>query len=431
MNTLIKNVDIITMDQQNSKYTKGCIAIEGQKIAWVGEEVGLPDSFHADEIIDGEGKLALPGFINTHTHVAMTLFRGYGNDLPLWEWLTEKIWPLEEKLEDMDAYWLSLLGIAEMLMGGVTTFSDMYMHMEYVARAVEEAGIRAVLSRGLQGWHETSHIGLKENRDLYEKWHGQADGRIRVMVGPHAVYTCEPDFLKECKKLADELGVGLHIHLSETRKEVEDCKKEYGKSPVEHLNDLGLLDGHVLAAHCVHLSPEDMDIMKQKDVKVAHCPISNLKLGSGIAPTDELLERGVCVSLGTDGVSSNNNLSMIKEMSFAALLRKGVKEDPTLIPAHTALKMATYFGAKALAWEDQIGSLEVGKQADIVLIDITKPNYQPKLDMESHLVYSAHTGDVDSVWVAGKQLVKDKRLLTIDLERVYNEVEKIQARIMY
>ncbi|NLI61407.1 MAG: amidohydrolase [Clostridiales bacterium] len=430
MRTLIKNIDILTMDDNQTRYENACILIEDDEIRFVGNLSDLQADIQYDKIEDGEGKLALPGLINTHTHVAMTLFRGYANDLPLMEWLSQKIWPVEDRLSEGDAYWLSLLAMAEMIRGGVTTFADMYMFMEETALAVEQSGMRGVLARGLQGPDEKSGLRLEENRRLWQNWQGRGNGRIRVMVGPHAIYTCQPSFLLESKELAQELEVGIHIHLSETGKEVEDSKKKYGKSPVRHLYDLGLLDGHVLAAHCVHLSEEDMDILEEKDVKVAHCPASNLKLGSGIAPIADMIKRGITVSLGTDGAASNNNLSIMKEMSLAGLISKGIKEEPTLIPAITSLQMATYNGAKALALEDSVGSLAPGKKADIILINTQQPHYYPHTDWANHLVYSGYSSDIDSVWVNGKKLMDNRELLTIDLDKVYFEVNKIYKRIM-
>lgn len=430
MRTLIKNIDILTMDDNQTRYENACILIEDDEIRFVGNLSDLQADIQYDKIEDGEGKLALPGLINTHTHIAMTLFRGYANDLPLMEWLSQKIWPVEDRLSEGDAYWLSLLAMAEMIRGGVTTFADMYMFMEETALAVEQSGMRGVLARGLQGPDEKSGLRLEENRRLWKNWQGRGNGRIRVMVGPHAIYTCQPSFLLESKELAQELEVGIHIHLSETGKEVEDSKKKYGKSPVRHLYDLGLLDGHVLAAHCVHLSEEDMDILEEKDVKVAHCPASNLKLGSGIAPIADMIKRGITVSLGTDGAASNNNLSIMKEMSLAGLISKGIKEEPTLIPAITSLQMATYNGAKALALEDSVGSLAPGKKADIILINTQQPHYYPHTDWANHLVYSGYSSDIDSVWVNGKKLMDNRELLTIDLDKVYFEVNKIYKRIM-
>ena len=429
MKTLIKNIYILTMDDHQTQYNNGCILIDGDEIAFIGNESDLKADIKYDKIEDGKGKLAMPGLINTHTHVAMTLFRGYANDLPLMEWLSQKIWPMEDRLLEGDAYWLSLLAIAEMIRAGVATFTDMYMFMEQTAMAVQESGVRGVLARGLQGPDSKSDMRLEENRRLWEEWHEQADGRIQVMVGPHAIYTCQLSYLVDVMELANDLGVGIHIHLSETRQEVENSIKQYGKSPVRHLYDLGLLDSHVLAAHCVHLSPEDMDILKEKDVKVSHCPVSNLKLGSGIAPIDEMLNRGITVSLGTDGAASNNNLNIMKEMSLAALILKGVKEEPTLISANTALEMATINGAKALGLEDRIGSLSLGKKADIILMDTRTPHFYPYGDWATHLVYSGYSSDIDSLWVNGNKLMENRQLLTIDMDRVYSEVKKIHTRV--
>lgn len=269
-----------------------------------------------------------------------------------------------------------------------------------------------------------------ENRKLWEEWHGGAQGRIRVMVGPHAIYTCDAHYLRRCMELAQQLGVGLHIHLAETRTEVEEALKRHGKTPVEYLESIGFFNLPVLAAHCVHLTHHDMDILAKYDVQVAHCPVSNLKLGSGIARVSMLLERGINVGLGTDSAASNNSLSIMREMTFAALLGKGIDEDPTVIPAKQALKMATLGGAKAIGWSQEIGSLEPGKKADIVLVKYDAPHYHPAADPITHLVYSGRDADVDTVIVNGKVVMRKGQLTTIDLERVYYEVEKIKRRIM-
>lgn len=430
MNILIRKSYVITMDDDDNLYPQGCIAIKGDTIAYVGDEESLPVGFAPDEVLDGSGMLALPGFVNAHTHSAMSLFRGYANDMPLMDWLAQKIWPLEDRLQPEDAYWLSMLSIAEMLMSGVTVFADMYMFMDQTAKAVEYSGIRAVLSRGLQGPDSRSEQRLMENRKLWEEWHGGAQGRIRVMVGPHAIYTCDAHYLRRCMELAQQLGVGLHIHLAETRTEVEEALKRHGKTPVEYLESIGFFNLPVLAAHCVHLTHHDMDILAKYDVQVAHCPVSNLKLGSGIARVSMLLERGINVGLGTDSAASNNSLSIMREMTFAALLGKGIDEDPTVIPAKQALKMATLGGAKAIGWSQEIGSLEPGKKADIVLVKYDAPHYHPAADPITHLVYSGRDADVDTVIVNGKVVMRKGQLTTIDLERVYYEVEKIKRRIM-
>ena len=454
MKKRIEHVDILTMDEQNHYYKDGVILTEGDTIKYVGPgQGGSPETFgpgqrlpgncgtdacrpdrlekewNGAEILDGKGMLALPGFVNAHCHVAMTLFRGYADNLPLWEWLSQKIWPLEDKLKPDDAYWLSLLGAAEMISAGVTTFSDMYMFMSETARAVSDCGMRAVLGRGLTGPDRNTELRHKEVEDLFQ-WQKGAQGRIRMMVAPHAVYTCTPDYLKTCRQLAEKYGVGIHIHVSETDKEVADCVREYGKTPVRHLYDLGILELPVTAAHCVHLTHEDMDLLEKQHVKAVHCPSSNMKLASGFAPVDELLERGICVALGTDGAASNNNLSVWKEMSLAALIAKGHTGNAKALPAQTAVEMATIQGAKALMLQDEIGSLEPGKKADIQLIDLKQPHYLPKQDPTVHLVYSGCSGDVNTVILNGQTVMKERNLTTIDLDKVYGEVEKIAGRIL-
>jgi len=413
-----------------TRYPDGCIAVEDDTIVYIGDEQQLPPDFVPNKVLDGKGMLALPGFINAHTHSAMSLFRSYANDTPLMEWLTQKIWPLEDKMNSEDAYWLSMLSIAEMLLSGVTTFVDMYMFMDQTAKAVAHSGIRAVLARGLQGTDDRSEQRIVENRRLWEEWHGHAEGRIRVMIGPHAVYTCNADYLRKCMELAEDLGVGIHTHLAETRTEVDDTLQQYGKTPVEFLYEIGLFKHRVLAAHCVHLTRHDMDILKENNVQVVHCPVSNLKLGSGIARVTMLIDKGINVALGTDSAASNNSLSIMREMTFAALLGKGINEDPAVIPAKQVLKMATCCGAKAVGWDDCIGSLEVGKRADIVLVRCDAPYYYPTADAVTHLVYSGRDADVDTVIINGNIVMEGRQLTTIDLQQVYYEVERIRRRVM-
>lgn len=427
---LIENVDIFTVDDDYTEYKNGCIAVDGNTIVYVGDMQEGRARYEGDEVIEGKGYLALPGLINTHTHSAMVLFRGYANDLPLWEWLSEKMWPLEDKIEADDAYWLSLLAMAEMIKAGTTTFSDMYMFMEETARGVDEVGLRAVLARGLQGPDESSDKRLKENRMLWERWEGKAGGRLKVMVGPHAIYTCSSDYLRECIELAKELDTGIHIHISETKGEVTESIEKHGKPPVLYLEELGLFEVPTLAAHCVHLQDEEVDILKDRNVSIAHCPYSNLKLASGFMPAAQFMEKGINVSLGTDGASSNNNLSILKEMQLASILGKAVAKSAQVLPAKEAVKMATINGAKALGWIDEIGSIEVGKRADIILLDTNKTHYRPIDDMTALLVYSGYSSDVDTVIVDGNILMDGRELRTIDLDRVYYEVDRIKERIM-
>lgn len=434
MKTLIKNIDIIAMDAQNHRYEGGVILYDDDTIEYVGVLSEIIDSGKVDlkqvKVIDGKGMLALPGFINAHTHIAMTAFRGYADNMPLWEWLSERIWPMEDRLKPEDAYWLSLLGAAEMISAGVTTFSDMYMFTNNIAQAVSDSGMRAVLSRGMIGPNEQMWQRFRDIEELAE-WQNRAEGRISMMIGPHSVYTCSPEFLKTCRQLAEKYETGIHIHLSETARETADCVREYGYTPVKHLYELGFFDFPVTAAHCVHVTCDDMDLMAKHNVTAVHCPSSNMKLASGFAPVDEMLERGITVSLGTDGAASNNNLSILKEMSLAALIAKGYTGNPKALPAQTAVKMATNMSAKAVMLEDKIGSLEAGKKANIQLIDISCPHYYPKEDALVHLVYSGYSGDVNTVIINGKVVMQDRMLTTIDLNQVYREVDRIIKRIRY
>lgn len=382
-----------------------------------------------DRVIPAENCALLPGFVNTHGHAAMTLLRSVADDLPLKQWLEEKIWPLEAKLNADRVYWGTMLAIAEMIRGGATTFTDMYFFEDAVARAAEETGIRAVLSRGLVALGPNFAQAMAETREFVRAWQGRGQGRITTMVGPHAPYTCPQPHLAEVLDLARELNLPLQIHLSETPGEVEDSYRQFGKSPVAVLEEAGMFELPVLAAHCVNLSEEDVDILARRDVRVAHNPNSNLKLGSGIAPIPALLARGVTVGLGTDGAASNNNLDMLEEIRLAALIHKGMHNDPTLISAGQALEMATAMGARALFLED-VGAIRQGLKADLILLDLDKPHLTPRHDLEAHVVYSAQSSDVVLVMVDGRILLEDGQLTTIDEERVLFEAARSARELL-
>lgn len=403
---------------------RGAIAVEDDRLAYVGPETDLPPAWEAEETIAAEDMVALPGLVNCHTHAAMTLFRGYADDLPLRRWLEEKIWPLEGKLDKEDIYWGTQLALVEMIRSGTTTFADMYFHMEVVAQAVVEAGLRACLSQGLIGMQDVLGLRLKAGESLAREWQGAGEGRITIMLGPHAPYTCAPDYLIKVAERAARLGVGLHIHLAETKQEVEEIRSKYGLPPVAHVAKLGLFQVPTLAAHCVHLTEEEIGILAQNEVGVAHCPESNLKLASGVAPVPALLAAGAVVGLGTDGAASNNNLDLLEETRTAALLAKGISGDPTALKAEEALAMATINGAKALKLEKDIGSLEVGKKADIILLKTCGAHWQPRNEVVAHLVYSARGSDVDTVIVNGRVIMADGQLQTLDEERIYSEVNR-------
>ena len=417
-NMLLKNAEILTPD---GIIQKGDILIENDIISKVGS---IDANFTADTVIDCNNKLAIPGLINTHTHAAMTLFRSYADDMLLMDWLQNKIWPAEAKLKSEDIFWGTQLAIAEMLKSGTTTFADMYFYMPQVAQAVAESGIRAVLARGMAGVAPTADQALVESEQFYNEYNNAADGRITVMIGPHAPYTCPPDYLKKVVALARRLGAEIHIHLSETSDEVQNCYKQHRMSPIKLMDELGVLDCGTLAAHCVHVSEDDIAIMKSKAVRVAHNPGSNMKLASGIAPVPQMLEAGLCVSLGTDGAASNNNLDMFEELRLAATLHKANTLDPLVIPASQAVEMATSLGAKALGLSGVTGMIKAGLKADIVLIDMDALHWYPRHDRVSLLAYSAGQGDVDTVIVNGKVLVHNHRLTTIDEEQLKYEVQR-------
>lgn len=411
----IKNVDIVTIDQENRIIENSNIYIEDGIITHIGDEVlGI----EVKDTIDGRNKAALPGLVNAHTHMGMSLLRNYADDLPLHQWLTEKIWPVEANLNSEDIYWGSLLSMVEMIQTGTTTFCDMYFFMEEVGRGAQESGIRAMLTRGIVEDKNNPDRKLNESRDLFNRYHKTSNDRIRVMIAPHAPYTCSPEFLVKAKDLADELGTGINIHLSETKREVQESYEMHGKSPIRHVYDLGVFDVHTLAAHCVHVDRNDIELMAEKGVHPVNNPGSNLKLASGFAPVQAMLERGLSVSLGTDGASSNNNLNMFKELNLAALVNKAVDQDALSVKASDALRMATINGARGLQWDREIGSLEVGKRADIILVDLDKPHLTPRHNLVSSLAYSTYGSDVDTVIVDGKLLMQKGEMKTVDLEKV-------------
>lgn len=418
---LIHNAVVLTLNENFDILSPGNVWVENKEITRVWEgDTEIPAGIR---VVDGRGLIVMPGLVNTHGHVAMTLLRGYADDLPLMRWLEEKIWPVEDRLTGEDVYWGTMLGIVEMLKSGTTTCTDMYFFMERAAGAVEESGIRAVLSRGLVGINENSYRALKETRELIDRWNGGSGGRISVILGPHAPYTCPPPFLKKVMDLSEETGLPMQIHVAETRGEVENCRKEHGVTPVELLDRIGFLDHPVIAAHCVHLIPHDMEILAQKGIRVAHNPVSNLKLGSGLAPVAELLRRGVMVGLGTDGASSNNNLDLFEEMRVAALLPKGIAEEPTLLPARQALEMATRQGAGVL-FLDNLGAIKEGYRADIIGVNYKQPHFTPLHDAAAHLVYSASGKDVDMVMVDGKLLMEKGKLIGLDEEKITCEAQR-------
>ena len=388
------------------------IEIEGNKIVRIGKNI-------EGESYNAEGKLILPGLVNTHTHLAMTLLRGYADDLPLNEWLENYIWPAESKLKGEDVYYGSLLGIVEMIKSGTTCFNDMYFFMDKTADAVVESGIRGVLSHGCIELSDPK----KGEREIKESLRimkiCEKNDRTEFMFGPHAPYTCSKEFLMKIKDLADKYKKYIHIHVSETENEVKGIEKQYKMSPMEYLEDF--LNENVLIAHAVHLTEKEIKILKEKNVKVSHNPVSNLKLSSGIAPVPELLKNDILVSLGTDGTASNNSLNIFEDLKIMALIHK--LKDPKNLNANECLKIATENGGKALNLK--IGKIEEGYFADLIFIDLRSASLNPEHNLISNIVYSMDTESIKDVMVDGKFVMQNRKIITLDEEKIIEKTEEI------
>ena len=422
----IQNTQILTMT--GAPLYTGDILIENDIIKALGT-VNAQDAEGA-QIIDGRRTVAMPGLVNTHTHAAMTLLRSYADDMELMPWLNDKIWPAEAKFVNEYIYWGSALAAVEMIQSGTTTFADMYDSMHEVAKVTEESGLRANLARGCVVFSDPELKNIQKNVRLYENFNNTADGRIKVWFAPHAPYTCPPEYVEKIVEAAKSCNAGIHVHLAETLDEQRQIAEGYGKTPTEYLNDLGVFELPTLAAHSVYLNDSDIAILKEHNVGIAHNPSSNLKLASGIANIPKYLQAGLNVGIGTDGCSSNNTLNMFKEMTICSFVQKVNAMDPTVLPAEEILRLATIGGAKALRWDDEIGTLEVGKKADLILVDIDKPHFAPWNNPVSDLVYSAQGSDVKSTIVNGKLLMKDSEVLTLDVERIMAETERIARNVL-
>ena len=425
----ISPVTAVTCNDAFDVIENAVIQIENNRIVYVGAQKIAPD-FVADEVLGGEHLVAIPGLINTHTHAAMTLIRGYADDMALEPWLRTKIWPYEKNLGRDDVYWGTSLAIAEMLKGGTTTFADMYFFYEDGARAMIESGIRACPGGVLLGFLPEADARIANAIGFVREYSGEGNGRITPIFAPHSLYTCNRAQWEKLIVAAQDAGVLLTTHTSETHREVADVTRDWGASPIQTLENIGALDGPLVAAHCVHLNEADLEIMERRDVRVAHNPTSNMKLASGFAPVEKFLHNGIKTGLATDGAASNNNLDMWQEMRLAALIHKAATGNPTAVSAREALLMATHDGARCLNLESQIGSLEVGKKADIVLMDFDAPHLTPMHNVVSHLVYSARASDVHSVIVDGKVLLKNREFVSLDVAQIQAQARQCASRLV-
>jgi 5-methylthioadenosine/S-adenosylhomocysteine deaminase len=426
---LIEGGIILTMDSKNTVVENGCLGIKGDSISYVGDKTKKAD---AKKVIDARGGMVLPGLINGHTHAAMTLFRGLADDLPLMEWLNRYIFPAESRIDPDFVYTGTLLACAEMILSGTTTFCDMYLFEGDAARAAKAAGMRCLMGEVLYDFDSPNYgpvaEGLRYTEDLIEKWKG--DPLVSIAVEPHATFTCSPDLLTAANELASKHGVPFILHLSETENEVEQVKERYGRRPIEHLQALDLLGPRMIADHCVYVSESEMKLLSESGVRVIHNPESNMKLASGIAPVPGMLLQGITVGLGTDGCASNNDLDLFTEMDTTAKLHKIHHMDTTVMDATTVLRMATSEGARALGMEDRIGSLEKGKKADVIVMDMNKPHLIPMYNPYSHIVYSAEGGDVSHTIINGRIVMSDRRLLTMDIDDIMTNVKMKSKEIL-
>ncbi len=416
--TLIYPALVLTLEPGAKPLKNGFVAISKGRIAAVGQACDRAELPLAKDHVDVGGALVLPGLVNTHCHAPMVWFRGLADDLPLQDWLHHKIFPAEGGWLDREkVYWGALLAAAEMIRGGITTVADGYFYEAEVRRAFQDAGLRAVVAQGLVDFPFPGVPNPKDNlKHAAHFLESQPEGSelITSALFCHTPYTCGPETLQGAKALTRDRGVPWFIHLAETRLEVEELKAQTGMSPAAYLDSLGLLDELTVVVHGVWLEPGDMEILARRGVKVSHCPESNLKLAAGVAPVPELLARGVPVGLGTDGAASNNNLDLFGEMSLVARLHKVWQGDPTVLPAPEVLALATREGARVLGLEDRVGTLSPGKQADLIVVDVNQAHLTPLYDPCSHLIYAARSADVRHVMVAGRWLLQDRRLLTLD-----------------
>lgn len=422
MSILFKNVNLPESCGYSSTVN---ILVLDERIAYIGKD--MPET-KADRVIEGNGNLVIPAFYNAHCHSAMTLFRGYGDDLPLQRWLNERIFPAEDRLTSESVYYGSMVAIAEMIRGGTVSFSDMYFFLDDTARAVSESGVKANLSRSIVSFDPEldvySDARILEAIDIFDRVHGKCDGRIKIDMSLHAEYTNVKKCAEYVGSIARERGVGMQVHISETRSEHEECIARHGVTPIKFFEQAGVLDVPVTAAHCVYVSDDDIEIMKERGVTAAHNPVSNLKLGSGVMPYKKLKAAGVNIALGTDGAASNNKLSILRELQYAALIHKGVEKDPSVTLAADMIYSATRAGAIAQGRED-CGEIKVGGRADLLLINMDSMNNIPSYNFESTVAYGMQESDILMTLCDGRILYENNSYTTIDEERLKHEARRV------
>lgn len=409
----------------------GALVVEGNKIIEVGPQSKILAKYHQLPIIPFRNKILFPGLVNAHTHAPMSILRGLAEDLPLMTWLTKYIFPVESHLKREWVYWGTKLSLIEMIRSGITLFCDMYLFEPEVIRATEETGLKALLGEGLFDFPSPGYgpleKGLQLTVELLEGF--QRNKKIKIAVSPHTLYTCSPETIKKCIRLADKYAAPMHMHLAENKEEINEVMKKYGKRPVALLDELGGLKENLLAVHCVKLDPEEIELMAKRGVKIVHCPESNLKLGSGIAPLPEMLKAKIVLGLGTDGPASNNDLDLFSEMRTSALIHKGLREDPSVVTAKEVFYMATEGGAKALFFNDT-GKILPGYRADLATLDLQHLPLQPDYNPLSLLVYSAKAGYIADLMVDGEFIMKNYHILTIKEDLVRERIHEIKEEIL-
>ncbi|MDH7490471.1 MAG: amidohydrolase [Anaerolineae bacterium] len=428
-NILIRSVDILTLDDAGTVLRDADLAVSDGRIAAVGR---APQDFRADEVVDGQGKVAAPGFFNAHTHAPMTLVRGWAEGLPLDRWFNERIWVAESALEEEDVRWGACLAAAEMIRSGTVAFADHYFWMDRVAEVVEESGLKATLAWCVFGLGAEQEIGgttLARTVEFVRRWQGAANGRIRTVLGPHSPYVCSPEFLGQVAETAAALGVGCHIHAAESQAQVDASLARHGATPIGHLARLGILDRPAIVAHAIYLGPGDLETLAEKRATVVQCPNCHMKLGMGTTRVPDLLAAGVNVALGTDGTASNNNLDMLEEARLAALAQKHDRRDPEAMAGDLPLRLATQAGARAMGFAES-GVIAPGRPADIVLWDFNRPHLRPRHNLAANLLHAARAGDVTDVMVDGRWLLRGGELQTLDEERILWEAERRAFRMV-